>query len=251
MTISHQRLDKFISKHTDYNRKAVKLLVAQKRIKIDGELAQNVDQVVHKFSQIVLDEQSLQNNQPVYLMLHKPVGVVSSTKGGNVNERLRKKDPTQIEEYPTVIDLLTRSDRDQLHYAGRLDLNTSGLMLLTNDSRWSKKLSLPEHQVEKRYQVTLANKLNDDYIAAFAEGMYFSTEDIITKPAKLTIISDYQAEVILTEGKYHQVKRMFGRFQNPVVALHRSAIGQLTLDNNLKAGDYRELTAEEVATIHL
>lgn len=251
MTISHQRLDKFISKQTEYNRKAVKLLVAQKRIKIDGELAQNVDQVVHKFSHIVLDEQSLQNNQPVYLMLHKPVGVVSSTKGGNVNERLRKKDPTQIEEYPTVIDLLEREDRDQLHYAGRLDLNTSGLMLLTNDSRWSKKLSSPEHQVEKRYQVTLANKLTEDYIQAFAQGMYFSTEDIITKPAKLTIISDYQAEVVLTEGKYHQVKRMFGRFQNPVVALHRSAIGQLTLDNSLKVGDYRELSAEEVATIHL
>lgn len=251
MTISHQRLDKFISKQTEYNRKAVKLLVAQKRIKIDGELAQNVDQVVHKFSHIVLDEQSLQNNQPVYLMLHKPVGVVSSTKGGNVNERLRKKDPSQIEEYQTVIDLLARDDRDQLHYAGRLDLNTSGLMLLTNDSRWSKTLSSPEYQVEKRYQVTLANKLNDDYIDAFAQGMYFRTEDIITKPAKLTIISAYQAEVVLTEGKYHQVKRMFGRFQNPVVALHRSAIGQLSLDNSLKVGDYRELTAEEVATIHL
>lgn len=249
MTISHQRLDKFISQKLHVNRKAVKLLLAQKRVLVDDVIAVNVDDIVHKFSRIVCDDIVLQQEEPIYLMLYKPIGVVSSTKRGNVNERLRKEDPTVLEEYETVIDILQHRKKHELHYAGRLDLNTSGLMLLTNDSRWSSKLSSPEFCVEKCYQVTVANKLTDDYIQGFADGMYFRKEGITTQPAKLTIISDYQAEVILTEGKYHQVKRMFGQFDNPVVALHRKSIGQLILDENLAIGESRELTAKEVSTI--
>ena len=251
MTISHQRLDKFLSKKLSVNRKAIKLLLAQKRVLVDGLVAANVDDIVHKFSHIVYDGQSLQKENPIYVMLHKPIGIVSSTKKGNVNERLRKEDPTVLEEYETVIDILQHPKKHELHYAGRLDLNTSGLMLLTNDSRWSSKLSSPDFCVEKRYVVTVENRLTNDYIKGFAEGMYFRRENITTQPAKLTIMSDYQAEVILTEGKYHQVKRMFGQFDNPVVALHRKSIGQLVLDEKLVIGDSRELTAEEVATIAL
>ena len=122
-------------------------------------------------------------------------------------------------------------------------------MLLTNDSRWSERLTLPEHKVSKRYIVHLKNKLDEAYVNAFAEGMYFSFEDITTKPAKLTIIADYQAEVELTEGRYHQIKRMFGRFRNPVLALHRSAVGDIVLDADLQPGQSRELTAKEVCSI--
>lgn len=251
MSISHQRLDKFISKVTDFKRKSVKALVAQKRIVIDGEIALDADQIVHKFSHVFIDGKALQENAPVYVMLNKPVGVISSTKGGNFNEKLRKEDPSNLIEYPTVIEILQREDKHELHYAGRLDVNTSGLMLLTNDSRWSKKLSSPLYDVEKRYIVTLENKLTADYIEAFAEGMHFRREDIITKPAKLTILSDFKAEVILTEGKNHQIKRMFGQFDNPVVALHRASIGNLQLDEALVVGKSRDLTAEEVATIYL
>ena len=250
MTISHQRLDKFISKNTDFNRKSVKILVAQKRISIDGELAMDVDVIVHKFSQVFLDDKPLQANTPVYIMLHKPVGIISSTKGGNVNEQLRKENPNDLQEYQTVIDILEREDKHELHYAGRLDLNTSGLMLLTNDSRWSKKLSSPLFDVEKKYIVTLANKLTPDYVDAFAQGVYFRKEDIVTKPAKLKILSAYQAEVILTEGKNHQIKRMFGKFDNPVVALHRSSIGNLQLETSLNVGESRDLTELEVTNIY-
>ncbi|MGJ8691678.1 MAG: pseudouridine synthase [Thalassotalea sp.] len=249
MTISHQRLDKFISKHCQVNRKAVKLMLAKKRILVDDLYVRDVDLVVNKFSKIALDNEILQAHQPVYLMLHKPVGVVSSTKSGNVNERLKKEDPSQIEVYQTVIELINRDDRQQLHYAGRLDLNTSGLMLLTNDSRWSERLSLPNNKVEKRYIVTLANKLTPAYIDAFAAGMYFKKEDVITKPAKLTILSDYVAEVTLVEGRYHQIKRMFGQFDNPVVALHRESIGNLSLGNDLAVGASRELSEFEVSAI--
>lgn len=249
MTISHQRLDKFISQKLNINRKAVKLMLAQKRVLVDGIIAVNVDDIVHKFSHISCDGNILQQDEPIYVMLNKPVGIVSSTKKGNVNERLRKEDPTVLEEYETVIDILHHTKKHELHYAGRLDLNTSGLMLLTNDSRWSSMLSSPEFKVEKCYQVTVANKLTAEYIERFAKGMYFRKENITTQPAKLTIASDYQAEVILTEGKYHQVKRMFGQFDNPVVALHRKSIGQLVLDTSLAVGESRELTPFEVTTI--
>ena len=171
-------------------------------------------------------------------MLNKPVGVVSATKD---------------ELHKTVIELLSGYSTEQLeslHIVGRLDLNTSGLLLLTNDSRWSRKLMAPEEKVSKVYSVTLENDLSEDYISAFAEGMYFSFEDITTQPAALKIISDKVAEVILMEGKYHQIKRMFGRFRNPVMALHRSSIGNLKLDKCLLEGQSRQLTSVEVSSIY-
>jgi 16S rRNA pseudouridine516 synthase len=173
-----------------------------------------------------------------HIMLHKPVGVVCATKDV---------------QHQTVIDLLGEqwgaAEKSALHIVGRLDLNTSGLVLLTNDSRWSEKLTLPESKVEKYYRVTLANPLSVEYVSAFAQGMYFAFENITTQPAKLSIISTYVAEVILTEGRYHQIKRMFGRFRNPVLALNRYAIGSLVLDDLLAVGGSRNLTQVEVAKI--
>ncbi|NRA24517.1 MAG: pseudouridine synthase, partial [Oleispira sp.] len=135
------------------------------------------------------------------------------------------------------------------HIVGRLDLNSSGLLLLTNDSRWSRKLMAPEEKVRKVYRVTLENDLSEDYISAFSEGMYFSFENITTQPAQLTIVSNKIAEVVLMEGKYHQIKRMFGRFRNPVLALHRQSVGNLILDQGLMPGESRPLTLTEVNSI--
>jgi len=226
MSIKHQRLDRFISEQCQIKRKDVRLLIAQKRIQVDGNIANSIDLIIHKFSIIKLDDQTLQKNNPLYVMLHKPIGVVCATKD---------------DKHKTVIDLLdnllTEKQANSLHIVGRLDLNTSGLVLLTNDSRWSEQLTSPETKVEKCYNVTLKNPLSDEYIVAFAQGMYFPFENITTKPVKLTITSATQAEVILTEGRYHQIKRMFGRFQNPVVALHRTSIGCYNLDKKLKAGE--------------
>jgi len=238
VAISRARLDRFISEHCQVNRKSVRLLVAQKRITVDGVIADDVAQAVDTFSHICFDHTVLQDNKAHYIILHKPIGVVCATKD---------------EKHNTVIDLLDKqwsdTEKSSLHIVGRLDLNTSGLVLLTNDSRWSEKLTSPEHKVEKTYRVTLANPLNDDYISAFAQGMYFSYEDITTQPVKLTILSTYVAQVILTEGRYHQIKRMFGRFRNPVVALHRQAIGELILDDSLAVGESRSLVDAEVANI--
>lgn len=237
MQIKSFRIDRYLSKQLSVNRRDIKLMLAQGRVIINGETIREVNTIVEEFDHVVFDDKVLQDKQPLYIMLNKPIGVVSATKD---------------ELHKTVVDLLNGYSSEQLeslHIVGRLDLNTSGLLLLTNDSRWSRKLMSPEEKVAKVYQVTLENDLSAEYISAFAEGMYFSFEDITTQPASLTIIANKVAEVILLEGKYHQIKRMFGRFRNPVLALHRSSIGKLKLDGELKEGQSRQLTSAEVSSI--
>lgn len=228
------RLDRFLGAKLQIPRKLVRDVLLAGRVQVDGQIMKEMDRQVDEFSHIQLDGQILQANSPIYIMLHKPIGVVSATKD---------------DQHKTVIELLNCEQREELHIAGRLDLNSSGLLLLTNDSRWSEALMSPTQKVEKVYRVTLANPLTEDYIAAFAEGMYFGFEDIMTQAAKLTILGDYVAEVTLREGKYHQIKRMFGRFRNPVVGLHRVSIGDIVLDEQLAPGESRSLTITEVASI--
>ena len=234
MQSKRTRLDRFISQHLRVNRKDVRLMLARKRVSVDGVTAYNIDQAIDEFSLIVVDGQVLQANTPVYVMMNKPVGVVSATID---------------EQHRTVIDLLDRRDKNNLHIVGRLDLNSSGLLLLTNDGRWSRQLTSPQNKVTKVYRVTLENPLTEEYIHAFAEGMFFAYEGITTKPATLEIIADHVAQVSLTEGRYHQIKRMFGRFRNPVLELHRTAIGQLSLDAYLLPAQSRDLTSQEVRGI--
>lgn len=225
------RLDRFISARVGINRRDVRLMLARGRVTVDGLRATAINQVIDDFSHVALDGRVLQSKSPVYVMLHKPVGVVSATRD---------------EKHPTVVDLLDRDDRNDLHIVGRLDFNSSGLLLLTNDGRWSRQLTTPDNKVEKLYRVTLEKPVTADYITAFAEGMYFPFEDIHTRPARLKIISETVAEVGLMEGRYHQIKRMFGRFQNPVLQLHRLAIGSLYLDGQLQPGQSRDLFSEEL-----
>ena len=228
------RLDRFISVQLGINRRDVKPLLAQGRLLIDGSPAVDVRQFIDEFTRVSLDGRDLQAKKPAYIMLNKPAGVVSATKD---------------EKHTTVIDLLTESAPADLHIVGRLDFHSTGLVLLTNDGRWSRALTTPETKVPKVYRVQLGNPLNDDYIKAFAEGMYFSFENITTRPVQLKIIDNYTAEVTLVEGRYHQIKRMFGRFQNPVIDLHRCAIGTLQLDLDLNAGESRALTEQEVKNV--
>jgi len=231
MESKRARLDRFISVNTGINRKHVRLMLAKGRVKVDGKLARDIDQIVDEFSHICMDDKVLQANMASYVMLHKPVGVVSAT----IDDKHR-----------TVIDLLERDDKESLHIVGRLDLNTSGLLLLTNDGRWSKQLMDPEHKVGKLYRVHLQNPLTSEYISGFAKGMYFEFEDITTLPAELEIIDSHTALVTLYEGRYHQIKRMFGRFRNPVIGLHRISVGNIVLDDSLQAGESRALTIDEI-----
>jgi 16S rRNA pseudouridine516 synthase len=225
------RLDRFISDCENVNRRSVRLLLAQGRIRVDGEPAQSISQVVSQFQRVTLDERVLQETAARYVMLHKPPAVVSATQ-----------DP----QHPTVIDLLPQPYADSLHISGRLDFNTTGLMLLTNDGRWSRALSEPTSSIAKTYIVSVQKPLTEDYVEAFAAGMYFDYEGLTTRPAGLRILSEFEAEVSLVEGRYHQIKRMFGQFDNKVIKLHRSAIGSLRLDPALAVGDSRELHPGEL-----
>ncbi|ROS01133.1 16S rRNA pseudouridine516 synthase [Sinobacterium caligoides] len=233
MAAKRARLDRFISQHSHFDKRQVRALLARGEVLVDGVIARDIQQQVDAFSHICVAGEVLQDRQPHYLMLHKPVGVVSATID---------------EQHRTVFDLLDEKVRsiEGLHIVGRLDLNSSGLILLSNDGRWSQQLTAPGSKVEKHYRVGLANPLEQGYIDAFAAGMYFEFEQITTQPARLDIIDAHTAEVWLTEGRYHQIKRMFGRFRNPVLSLHRCAIGDITLDQQLQPGQYRALTTSEL-----
>ncbi|MBT1443598.1 pseudouridine synthase [Shewanella sp. JM162201] len=224
------RLDVFLAKTLNVPKKSARELIKAGRVTVDGDLAKEASAQIGPFSQIYLDETALRADTPRYLMVHKPVGLVSATID---------------QEHATVLDLIPEALRLGLHIVGRLDLNTSGLVLLSNDSRWSESMMQPGAHVPKAYRVTLEKPLTPEYIYAFAQGFYFETEDITTLPAKLVIIGEHEAEVELYEGKYHQIKRMFGRFQNRVTALHRFRIGALPLDPELAPGQWRLLSDDE------
>jgi 16S rRNA pseudouridine516 synthase len=235
MTSKYHRLDRFISQHLQIKRKDVRLLLAQKRVSVDDNIASDTQSSIGPFNKVVVDNIVLQEQQPIYLMMNKPIGVVSAT---------------QDNQHTTALDLIDLKDSTNLHIVGRLDLNTSGLLLLTNDGRWSQALTSPNNKVEKRYNVGLKNNITAEYIQAFANGMHFPFENITTRPAVLTITGQRQAHVVLQEGRYHQIKRMFGRFRNPVESLQRTAIGNLQLPADLKAGQYRALSSIELQTLN-
>ncbi len=234
MSAKRHRLDRFISQHSEFNRKDIRLLLAQKRIFLDHQPAKSASQPIDEFTHVQLEDRVLQDNQPLYIMLYKPAGVVTAVKD---------------DEHKTVLDLIDHPNKDQLHHVGRLDLNTSGLLLLTNDGRFSKKLTHPDHHISKRYHVTLANPIDGSYRKTFQQGIYFAYEGITTRPAELEILNDYQAIITLTEGRYHQIKRMFGHFRNQVIELHRHSIGMLELDSKLEPGQWRFLKEEEFALL--
>ncbi|WP_392341494.1 16S rRNA pseudouridine(516) synthase [uncultured Shewanella sp.] len=234
MVSKRGRLDQFIAGTLQIPKKAVRLLLVTNKVLVDGQFAKSPDLQIDEFTHIECNGVVLRQYQKQYYMLNKPDGVVSATID---------------DKHATALGLITRVNTEMLHIAGRLDLHSTGLLLLTNDAKWSEALMSPQHKVDKQYLVTLANPLEQGYVEAFAKGMYFEFEDITTLPAQLTVLSSHQARVVLREGKYHQIKRMFGRFRNPVVALHRESIGEIVLDSQLALGEFRSLTKAEVDSI--
>lgn len=229
------RLDRFLANLPCYNRQQVRLLLVQRRVRLDGEVVSDPKAEVREFSRVEVDEQLLQAGRPArYLMLHKPTGCVSATQ-----------DP----QHRTVLDLLPDELRDDLHIAGRLDFNTTGLMILTNDGQWSRRLTQPATKLPKHYLVETEDEIGVHYVAKFQEGFYFAFEDLTTLPAQLDILGPRQARLAIVEGRYHQVKRMFGHFDNKVVGLHRESMGAIHLDPGLQPGQFRALTAQEIASV--
>ena len=226
------RLDRFLSNLPQFNRQQVRLLLIEKRIQVDGQVICDPRHEIRTFSRIECDGHVLQAGKPArYFMLHKPPGCVCAT---------------QDAEHPTVLDLLDEPDKHDLHIAGRLDFNTSGLMLITNDGQWSRHVTQPETKMPKVYYVETEQEITNAYISKFREGVYFAFEDLTTQPAGLELLGPCSARLSIVEGRYHQVKRMFGFFNNKVVRLHRESIGPLVLDSLLAPGEYRALSEQEV-----
>lgn len=227
------RLDRFLTNLPCFNRQQVRLLLVQRRVRVDGVITADPLHEVREFSRVEVDEQLLQAGRPArYLMLHKPTGCVSATS-----------DP----QHRTVLDLLPPAWRDDLHIAGRLDYNTTGLLILTNDGQWSRRLTQPQTKLAKVYHVQTEDEIGAHYVEKFRQGFYFAFEDLTTQPAQLDILGPREARLAIVEGRYHQVKRMFGHFQNKVLGLHRESMGMIELDPTLLPGQYRDLSAAEIA----
>jgi 16S rRNA pseudouridine516 synthase len=176
---------------------------------------------------VTLDGTRLTLRGPRYFMLNKPAGVVSATEDGN---------------HRTVLDVLHGEDLRDLHVAGRLDIDTTGLVLITDDGQWSHRIKAPGRH-EKRYRVTTARPIPEDAADRFASGLCLrGEEDQPTLPARLQRLGECEALVWLQEGRYHQVKRMFAAIGNHVERLHREAVAGIELDPALAPGAWRPLT---------
>jgi 16S rRNA pseudouridine516 synthase len=228
------RLDRFLTRKTKQSNKQVRQQIDAGDVLVDGVVVVEWNAPITRFSEVVMAGERLQENTAEYWALHKPVGVVSDTKHS---------------QHKTVIDCLDVANKLQLHVAGRLDLNTSGLVLLTNNGAWSKAITQASSQLEKVYEVTLDKPIPEQAEAVFEQGIYFGYEDITTLPAKLERLGPRAARLTLTEGRYHQVKRMFGHLGLRVLSLHRCRIGQLTLGDELPCGHYRQLSEQEAFTL--
>ncbi|MEN2769195.1 pseudouridine synthase [Ornithinibacillus xuwenensis] len=230
------RLDKLLANMGYGSRKDVKALVKNKRVTVNNTVIKDSGQKVDPDKDIVhVDERVVIYKPYIYLMMNKPPGVISATE-----DRHDK----------TVIDLLSSEHQ---HYTpfpvGRLDKDTEGLLLLTNDGQLAHQLLSPKKDVEKTYYARVWGTVTDKDVEAFAKGIVLD-DGYHSKPAKLRILSqgeESEIEVKITEGKFHQVKRMFEAVDKKVIYLKRLCMGDLQLDNTLKLGDYRELNSEELS----
>ncbi|WP_286233025.1 pseudouridine synthase [Thalassotalea sediminis] len=224
------RLDKFICKSTELTRTEAKKLLKKGEVTVNGDVITNPATQVHENNDIRVDGRQLTARKSRYIMLHKPANTICS----NVDEL-----------YPSVLHYLDVDKAFDMHIAGRLDADTTGLVIVTDDGRWSHNIISPKKDCAKTYRVWSRDVIQPDTIEKFAQGVQLQGEKGLTRPATLNIVSDKEALLTITEGKYHQVKRMFAAVGNKVMGLHREQIGSLLLEQ-LPEGDWRYLTEEEV-----
>lgn len=229
------RLDKYLTNQGIGSRSQVKALIKSKKVFVNNVLENKPERHIDENNDIVsLDGVNLEYNKFYYYMLNKPPGVLTAVKDNN---------------YKTVMDIMDVTPKEGLFPVGRLDKDTEGLLLITNDGELSHNLLSPKKHVNKTYYVELNGELIDSDIDLFAKGLDIGEKNI-TKPAKLEILSGRnRVYITITEGKYHQVKRMFQAIGLTVTFLKRISMGSLILDKNLKSGEYRKLTEEEISNL--
>lgn len=231
-----ERLDKLLAGTGKWSRREVKALVRQGLVRVDGRLAASAEDKLDPAAAIItVAGETISLCRFTYVMLHKPAGVLTATED-------RKQ--------PTVLDLLPPElRRIGLAPVGRLDKDTEGLLLLTNDGELAHRLLSPKYHVDKRYLARVDGELSAADTEAFARGMTLG-DGLECLPAGLEVLSDRVCIVTLREGKFHQVKRMLAARGAPVLYLKRLSMGPLTLDDSLAAGAYRLLRAEEISALY-
>lgn len=230
------RLDKFISKATELSRKDCKKILHAGEVTVNGEVVKDsslhIDEVDDDIEWAGEPLSVAMGNR--YLLLYKPEGFECTLKP---------------KEWPIVTDLIDVPQLGSLRIAGRLDVDTTGALLLSDDGGFLHRVTSPKHHVAKVYELTLADPMTEAQqafaIKELAKGIMLEDEYDKTKPAELSFSDATHAKLVLTEGKYHQVKRMMGYFGNKVIELHRASIGNITLAG-LEKGESRFLTAEEI-----
>ena len=231
------RLDKYFADMSIGTRTEVKRAIRQGRVKVDNQIVKIPETKIDEQNQEVLfDEKPVFYQKFEYYMLNKPAGVISATRDFKTQ---------------TVLDLVFDKQRKDLFPVGRLDKDTEGLLLITNDGELAHKLLSPSKHVDKVYYAKIEGRVTEDDKRAFAQGISIGNGEV-AKPAKLEILAaDEISEISLTiqEGKFHQVKRMFESVGKKVIYLKRISMGSLVLDENLKPGEYRALTKKEIENL--
>ena len=226
-----ERLDKIIASQTNYSRKEVKDLIKQKRVRVNNEIIAKSDiKVDSENDKIVIDEREIIIKKHIYLILNKPKGYISATEDRSMQ---------------TVLDLVPEEySHRNLFPAGRLDRDTTGLMLITDDGEFAHNILAPKKHVKKLYNVTLDILVNQEMVNGFKNGVILNDGEC--KSAIIEITGTNTALVTLTEGRYHQIKRMFGCYGAKVVELQRIGMGNFRLPDDLKLGECREITENEL-----
>lgn len=227
------RLDKYLGHATELSRELAKRAIRGKRVSVNGQIVKSASLSIAEHDLVLLDGEKTGIRGPRYYMLNKPADYVCATTDADSS---------------TVLDLLG-DDGAGLSIAGRLDKDTTGLVLLSDDGQWIHAIISPRRQCSKVYQAQLDGEINDEIIRQFSDGILLRNEAHPTRPAQLRAIGERQAEVIVHEGRYHQIKRMFAACGLHVVALHRTQIADLVLDPQLAPGEFRELSAAEAESI--
>lgn len=229
------RLDKYLAHATGMSRKDVKRALHKSLVTVNQTVIKSAAHKLLSTDDVCYQDQSIAPPKPRYLMLNKPQGYVCSNDDST---------------HPTIAGLLCDEVRaDELNIAGRLDVDTTGLLLITTDGQWLHKVTSPNHKQPKRYLVETADPIDSSVVETFAKGILLESEKHPTKPAILEITASHMAYLTIIEGRYHQVKRMFAAVGNKVIDLHRDRIGAIHLDESLASGEYRALTSAEIDLI--
>ena len=223
------RLDKFVCKSTELAKTEAVKEIHSGKVSVNGSIVKTESFQVHENNTVVLNGTCLKPRAFRYILMHKPAGTICS----NIDE-----------VYPSIFNHLDVDNVSELHIAGRLDADTTGMVLITDDGRWSFNITVPTKECKKVYRVGLSRDVAQEVVSKFASGIQLQGEKQLTRPAMLEIISAREVLLTITEGKFHQVKRMFAAVGNRVVSLHREAIGEVTLD--VDVGQWRYLTYDEV-----